>query len=250
MPVVVDLIAQDHQVIAIQEMPEKAPPGQLPRAVEIIIDDDLVDRVKPGDRVQIAGIYRALAGRASGVISGMFRYAEEENCSQLQSCALLMLNFEYSPFALSHLLCARVQFSAAPPSWPTMSSSSPRTWRSSRCPTRTWRISSRSPSAVTPLNCLVARWHRQFMATSAFRFTSFGLFLSLVMMCLTRVPFGSCSFPRHSLVKKAIILVLVGGVEKNLDNGGHIRGCVCCSARTRVDCQSFAHYGILAFSCS
>ena len=38
---------QDHQVIQIQEMPEKAPPGQLPRSIEVIAEADLVNKVKP-----------------------------------------------------------------------------------------------------------------------------------------------------------------------------------------------------------
>lgn len=66
---------KDHQTITLQEMPERAPMGQLPRSVELVLDHDLVDRIKPGDRVQIVGVYRALATAASGqsTTSGVFR---------------------------------------------------------------------------------------------------------------------------------------------------------------------------------
>jgi DNA replication licensing factor MCM3 len=63
----------DSQTITIQEMPERAPMGQLPRSVDLVLDADLVDKVKPGDRIQAMGVYRALAGAASTVTSGVFR---------------------------------------------------------------------------------------------------------------------------------------------------------------------------------
>jgi DNA replication licensing factor MCM3 len=61
----------DHQTIVLQEMPEKAPPGQLPRSVEVMLETDLVDGCKPGDRLQVAGVHRALPSKANQ--SGMFR---------------------------------------------------------------------------------------------------------------------------------------------------------------------------------
>lgn len=67
-------VYKDHQTITLQEMPERAPMGQLPRSVELILDYDLVDKIKPGDRVQIVGVYRALSSAMSGQrsTSGVF----------------------------------------------------------------------------------------------------------------------------------------------------------------------------------
>ncbi len=49
--------------------------GQLPRSVELVLEHDLVDRMKPGDRVQITGVFRALATASSGQTStsGVFK---------------------------------------------------------------------------------------------------------------------------------------------------------------------------------
>lgn len=46
----------DWQKVILQERPEEVPPGQLPRQLEVILEDDLVDSARPGDRVRITGI--------------------------------------------------------------------------------------------------------------------------------------------------------------------------------------------------
>ncbi|KAI5168729.1 DNA replication licensing factor MCM3 [Pancytospora epiphaga] len=49
----------DFQTVTLQEMPEHSPPGLLPRSINVILSSDLVDSVKPGDRVRITGIYKS-----------------------------------------------------------------------------------------------------------------------------------------------------------------------------------------------
>ncbi|CAL8086159.1 unnamed protein product [Calicophoron daubneyi] len=66
-------IFRDHQSLTVQEMPETAPAGQLPRSVDVLLDNDLVDAIQPGDRVQIVGQYRCLPGKKNGFTSASFR---------------------------------------------------------------------------------------------------------------------------------------------------------------------------------
>jgi len=53
----------DRQVLKLQEPPELVPEGETPQNVAVCVFDDLVDQVRPGDRVEVTGIYRAAAVR-------------------------------------------------------------------------------------------------------------------------------------------------------------------------------------------
>ncbi|MEM3293521.1 MAG: minichromosome maintenance protein MCM, partial [Metallosphaera sp.] len=46
----------DWQRVIIQERPEEVPAGQIPRQLEAVFEDDLVDSARPGDRVRFTGI--------------------------------------------------------------------------------------------------------------------------------------------------------------------------------------------------
>ncbi|MFX1377374.1 MAG: ATP-binding protein, partial [Promethearchaeota archaeon] len=64
----------DWQSIMIQEIPEDSPPGRIPRSVQAILTHDLVDTVKPGDRIKVMGVFKSvLAQSRKSINSTLFR---------------------------------------------------------------------------------------------------------------------------------------------------------------------------------
>ncbi|KAM7470817.1 hypothetical protein LguiA_009000 [Lonicera macranthoides] len=53
----------DKQIVKLQETPDEIPDGGTPHTVSLLMHDKLVDAGKPGDRVEITGIYRAMTVR-------------------------------------------------------------------------------------------------------------------------------------------------------------------------------------------
>ncbi|KAF8898462.1 ATP dependent DNA helicase [Infundibulicybe gibba] len=145
-------IFQDHQRISIQEMPERAPAGQLPRSTDIILDDDLVDKCKPGDRIQLVGLYRSIGGGSNGAFKSL----------------ILANNI--------NLLSSKIG----------------------------------GGIAQTPLTDTDIRTINQLSKRSNI--------FHLLSQSLASSIYG------HSEIKQAILLLLLGGGEKNLPNGTHIRG--------------------------
>ncbi|KAG2419387.1 DNA replication licensing factor mcm3 [Aspergillus terreus] len=146
----------DHQTISIQEMPERAPAGQLPRSVDVILDDDLVDRAKPGDRIQLVGIYRSLGNRNAG--------------------------------------------------------SGPSTFRTIVLANNIIHLSSKSGGGIaqaTITDTDIRNINKISKKKNVFELMSHSLAPSI---------YG------HDYVKKSLLLMLLGGMEKNLDNGTHLRG--------------------------
>ncbi|XP_076612441.1 DNA replication licensing factor MCM3 [Chaetodon auriga] len=146
-------IYKDHQTITVQEMPEKAPAGQLPRSVDIILDNDLVDMVKPGDRVQVIGTYRCLPGKKGGFTSGTFR-------TIMIACHVKQMSKEVSPYFSVDDIAKIRNFSR----------------------TRSRDVFDQLARSLAP------------------------------------------SIHGHEYIKKAILCMLLGGVEKVLENGSRIRG--------------------------
>ncbi|KAI9006164.1 MCM2/3/5 family-domain-containing protein [Gaertneriomyces semiglobifer] len=142
---------RDYQTISLQEMPERAPAGQLPRPLDVILHDDLVDRVKPGDRVRLIGVYRSL-GKHAASVSAIFKTV---------------------------ILANNIQLLSKEASQPVVNEKDIQDIR---------KISKRE---------------------NVFELLSSSLAPSI---------YG------HDYIKKAILLLLLGGCEKNLANGTHLRG--------------------------
>lgn len=52
-----ETVYRNFQKITIQESPGTVPPGRIPRYKEIILTNDLVDSIRPGDEVEVIGVY-------------------------------------------------------------------------------------------------------------------------------------------------------------------------------------------------
>ncbi|XP_063307470.1 DNA replication licensing factor MCM4 [Pelobates fuscus] len=61
----------DKQMIKLQESPEDMPAGQTPHTIALYGHNDLVDKVQPGDRVNVTGIYRAVPMRVNPRVSNV-----------------------------------------------------------------------------------------------------------------------------------------------------------------------------------
>uniref|UniRef100_A0A8C4P0X4 DNA replication licensing factor MCM4 n=1 Tax=Dicentrarchus labrax TaxID=13489 RepID=A0A8C4P0X4_DICLA len=64
-------VFSDKQMVKIQESPEDMPAGQTPHTTIVYAHNDLVDKVQPGDRINITGIYRAVPMRVSPIQSNV-----------------------------------------------------------------------------------------------------------------------------------------------------------------------------------
>lgn len=62
----------DFQVLKLQELPDHIPQGEMPRHLQLYCDRYLCDRVVPGNRVLILGIYsiKKVSGKSTGKSTG------------------------------------------------------------------------------------------------------------------------------------------------------------------------------------
>eukprot|EP00590_Aulacoseira_subarctica_P006014 CAMPEP_0172415316 /NCGR_PEP_ID=MMETSP1064-20121228/1746_1 /TAXON_ID=202472 /ORGANISM="Aulacoseira subarctica , Strain CCAP 1002/5" /LENGTH=983 /DNA_ID=CAMNT_0013152253 /DNA_START=19 /DNA_END=2970 /DNA_ORIENTATION=- len=58
-------IYSNKQVVRLQETPDEVPAGETPASIVLLVYDNLVDGMRPGDRVEVTGIFRAQPRRIS-----------------------------------------------------------------------------------------------------------------------------------------------------------------------------------------
>ena len=77
-----ETIYRNYQRITIQESPGTVPPGRVPRQKEVILTNDLVDIARPGDEVEISGIFKSKYDLSTNVKNSfpIFNTYLEANC--------------------------------------------------------------------------------------------------------------------------------------------------------------------------
>ena len=63
-------IYRNYQKIVLQETPGSGPAGRLPRSIEVILLNDLIDIAKPGEAIEVTG-------KAPAAVCGRRRTPEE-----------------------------------------------------------------------------------------------------------------------------------------------------------------------------
>merc|ERR1719446_1639447 len=51
---------RNHQKVTLQESPSSVEPGKMPRSKDVILTGDMVDTVRPGDKMNLTGVYKCL----------------------------------------------------------------------------------------------------------------------------------------------------------------------------------------------
>ena len=73
----------DFQVVRVQELPEELPPGQLPQFFDVNVEGDIVNTARPGDRVVLTGVVRAVPDYTLGQVkTRLFR--SQIDCSHIE----------------------------------------------------------------------------------------------------------------------------------------------------------------------
>jgi DNA replication licensing factor MCM2 len=65
-----ETVYRNFQKIVVQETPGSVPAGRMPRSKEVVITGDLVDSVRPGDQVEVIGIFKSKLDGLANIRSG------------------------------------------------------------------------------------------------------------------------------------------------------------------------------------
>ncbi|CAA0826578.1 DNA replication licensing factor MCM4 [Striga hermonthica] len=79
----------DKQIVRLQETPDEIPEGGTPHTVSLLMHDKLVDAGKPGDRVEVTGIYRAMSvriGQTQRTVKSIFKASTSSFTSTYIDC--------------------------------------------------------------------------------------------------------------------------------------------------------------------
>ena len=73
----------DFQVVRVQELPEELPPGQLPQFFDVNVEGDIVNTARPGDRVVLTGVVRAVPDYTLGQVKTRL-FKSQIDCNQVE----------------------------------------------------------------------------------------------------------------------------------------------------------------------